>query len=107
VIKLAANRQESSCANSEQGGQRAKFHPTQPPMGPVGSWDGLEAVQGVQLGHRATWFGGGRARSPTGASASSFASSPYKWLAPGRQGVASVRPMGLRRRCKYMPRHGV
>jgi hypothetical protein len=46
----------------EQGGQRAKFHPTQPPMGPVGSWDGLEVVQGVQLGHRATWFGGGRAR---------------------------------------------
>jgi hypothetical protein len=31
-------------------------------MGPVGSWDGLEVVQGVQLGHRATWFGGGRAR---------------------------------------------
>jgi hypothetical protein len=39
-----------------------KFHPTQPPVGPVGSWDGLEVAQGVQLGHRATWFGGGRAR---------------------------------------------
>jgi len=39
-----------------------KFHPIQPPVGPVGSWDGLEVVQGVQLGHRATWFGGGRAR---------------------------------------------
>jgi hypothetical protein len=39
-----------------------KFHPIQPPVGPVGSWDGLEVVRGVQLGHRATWFGGGRAR---------------------------------------------
>jgi hypothetical protein len=37
-------------------------------MGPVGSWDGLEVVQGVRLGHRATWFGGGRAR-PAPASA--------------------------------------
>ena len=35
-------------------------------MGPVGSWDGLEAVQGVQVGHRATWFGGGRARPALG-----------------------------------------
>jgi hypothetical protein len=57
----------------EQGGQRRKFHPTQPPMCPVGSWDGLEVVQGVQVGQ----VGGPRQRS-------SFASSPYKWLAPGR-----------------------
>jgi hypothetical protein len=50
----------TSCAIRGRTG--AKFHPAQPPMGPVGSWDGLEVVQGVQLGHRATWFGGGRAR---------------------------------------------
>jgi len=50
-------------------------------------------------GHLVRW----RA-SPTGASASSFASSPYKWLAPGRPGGASVRPTGLFRRCKYKPR---
>jgi hypothetical protein len=31
-------------------------------VGPVGTCDRLEVVQGVQLGHRATWFGGGRAR---------------------------------------------
>jgi hypothetical protein len=50
----------TSCAIRGRTG--AKFYPTQPPMGPVGSWDGLEVVHGVQLGHRATWFGGGRAR---------------------------------------------
>jgi hypothetical protein len=56
---------KTSCAKRDQ---RAKFHPTQPPMGPVGSWDGLEVVQGVQLG----WSQGHLVRwraSPTGASA--------------------------------------
>jgi hypothetical protein len=46
----------------EQGGQRRKFRRTQPTMGPVDSWDGLEVIQGVQVGHKAAWFGGGRAR---------------------------------------------
>ena len=60
VLRLAADLATEQLR--EQGGQGAKFHPTQPPVGPVGSWDGLGVVQGVQLGHRATWFGGGRAR---------------------------------------------
>jgi hypothetical protein len=45
-----------TCAIKQPTGR--KFHPTQPPLGPVGSWDGLEAGQGVKIGHRATWFGG-------------------------------------------------
>jgi hypothetical protein len=50
----------TSCATRGRTG--AKFYPTQPTLGPVSSWDGLEVVQGVQVGHRAAWFGGGRAR---------------------------------------------
>jgi hypothetical protein len=61
-------------------------------MGLMGSWGELEVVQGVQVCHRATWFH--RGASPTGASASSFVSSPYKQLAPGRWGGACVRPIG-------------
>jgi hypothetical protein len=38
----------------------------QPPMGPVSSWDGLEAVKGLQVGHTSQGHlvrgGGGRAR---------------------------------------------
>ena len=62
VVSLASWSIRCTEQLREQRGQGAKFHPTQPPVGPVGSWDGLEVVQGVQLGHRATWFGGGRAR---------------------------------------------
>jgi hypothetical protein len=44
-----------------------------------------QVVQGIQVGHRATWFGGGRAR-PAGASAGSLidTSSPHKrWRLAG------------------------
>ena len=71
----------------EQGGQGAKFHPTQPPIpyGPSGQWaagmgwgwsrrSNLVTVTGP-LG---SWFGGGggRARPATGASASSLLPPP-------------------------------
>jgi hypothetical protein len=57
---------EATGSGSQQGGNfthtHTHTHTHQPSVGPVGSWEGMEVVQGVQLGHRATWFGGGRAR---------------------------------------------
>jgi hypothetical protein len=41
----------------EQEGQGAKFHP-QPPMGPLGSWDGLKGPPKKQIGDlRGEWVG--------------------------------------------------
>jgi hypothetical protein len=36
------------------------------PMGPKTGWRWSRGPQGAQLGHRATWFGGGRARPALG-----------------------------------------
>ena len=55
-------------------------------MGPVGSWGELEAVQGVQVGHRATWFGGGRARLALGLASLSLPRAPG-WLLLGGEAV--------------------
>ena len=55
------------------------------PRSPPGSSGDLRPAGGGPGGP--TWSQGHLVRwraSPTGASASSFASSPYKWLAPGR-----------------------
>ena len=89
----------------DQRASRGELSPHPAPHGPSGH---LRPAGGGPGGP--TWSQGHLVRwraSPTGASASSFASSPYKWLAPGRQGVASVQPIGRGRRCKYMPQQRV
>jgi hypothetical protein len=57
------SEREGRPAVRSEGEQGRNFTPPSPPWGPVGSWDGMEVIQGVQVqvGHRATWFGGGQA----------------------------------------------
>ena len=81
----------------DQRAIRGELSPHPAPHGPSGQLGWAGGGPGGPTwsqGHLVRW----RA-SPTGASASSFASSPYKWLAPGRQGVASVQPIGRGRSC--------
>jgi hypothetical protein len=66
----------------DQGGNRAEVSPHPAPHGSSGQLGWAGGGPGGPTwsqGHLVRW----RA-SPTSASASSFASSPYKWLAPGR-----------------------
>jgi hypothetical protein len=90
----------TTCAIRQATGR--KLHPTQPPLGSVGSWVELEVVQGVQVGHRANWFGSGRARP---APAPAHLPPPRPVQAAGawqvrRRVCLADRPWP---RCKYRP----